>query len=291
MNFAKLQATGNDFVVIDARNLRRNWLHLARKMCNRHFGIGADGLILILSSKVAELKMRMFNPDGSEAHICGNGLRCLAKYAFERRLVREKVFKVETLAGIRTLQVTLLLNNKVKKVKVSMGTPAFAAENIPVAIDIQKRLNQNGEAVDITPILDYPLKLDDTVLPVSLVSMGNPHTVTFLNQPLDSYPLSEIGPKVENHPLFPERTNFEIARVVNEKTIEVRVWERGAGETLSCGSGACAVAVLASYKGLVHSREVDIILHGGQLSVSQDSRGEVFLEGPVEEVFVGTWLK
>lgn len=290
MNFAKLQATGNDFVVIDARNLRRNWPDLARKMCHRHLGIGADGLILILPSKVAELKMRMFNPDGSEAYICGNGLRCLAKYAFEQKLVRETVFKVETLAGVRTLQVTLL-QDKVKKVKVSMGTPAFAAENIPVAIDVQKPSNKNGDKVDIMPILDYPLKLDNTLLHVSLVSMGNPHAVTFLDQPLDNYPLGEIGPKVEHHPLFPQRTNFEIARVVNEKTIEVRVWERGAGETLSCGSGACAVAVLASHKGLVRGKKVDIILRGGRLSVSRDSRGEVFLEGPVEEVFVGTWLK
>lgn len=290
MNFAKLQATGNDFVVIDARNLRRNWPDLARKMCHRHLGIGADGLILILPSKVAELKMRMFNPDGSEAHMCGNGLRCLAKYAFERRLVRERVFTVETLAGIRMLKVTLL-QDKVKKVKVSMGTPAFAAENIPVAIDVQKPSDKNDDKVDITPILDYPLKLGNTLLPVSLISMGNPHAVTFLNQPLDSYPLNEIGPKVEHHPLFPQRTNFEIARVVNEKTIEVRVWERGAGETLSCGSGACAVAVLASYKGLVRGKKVDIILRGGRLSVSRNSRGEVFLEGPVEEVFVGTWLK
>lgn len=290
MNFVKLQATGNDFVVIDGRRLRRNWPYLARKMCHRHFGIGADGLILVLSSKVAELKMRMFNPDGSEAQTCGNGLRCLAKYAFEQRLVRDRIFRVETLAGVRTLHITLL-RGKVKRVKVGMGTPAFAAKDIPVALGVPRPLNKKDDKIDIMPILDYPLKLDNMVLPISLISMGNPHAVTFVDQPVDSYPLSEIGPKVENHPLFPERTNFEIARVVNETTIEVRVWERGAGETLSCGSGACAVAVLASYKGLVHNKKVDIILRGGRLSISRDNRGEVFLEGPVEEVFVGKWLR
>lgn len=288
MNFAKLQATGNDFIVIDARRLRRNWSDLAKKMCHRHFGIGADGLILILSSRIAKLRMRMFNPDGSEAEICGNGLRCLAKYAFERGLVKNRIFSVETRAGIKKLRVTLS-RGKVRRVKVSMGTPAFAAKDIPVSLDIEP-VGNSSNGTDITPILDYPLRLNDMVLPVSLVSMGNPHAVMFLDQPVDNYPLTEVGPKVENHPLFPERTNFEIARVLNENAIEARVWERGAGETLSCGSAACAVAVLASWKGMTRNK-VDIILHGGRLSVSCDSRGEVHLEGPVEEVFVGKWLK
>ncbi len=290
MNFAKFQATGNDFVVIDVRRSRKDWSELARRMCHRRFGVGADGLILILPSRVAELKMRMFNPDGSEAHICGNGLRCLAKYAFEKRLVTDRTFRVETLAGIRSLHV-ILLRDKVKKVRVDMGTPIFAPEDIPVTLNMQKLLNTGGSAVDIMPILDYPLELQNMVLPVSIVSIGNPHAVAFLDQPVDSYPLDEVGPEVENHPLFPARTNFEIARVLNRTTVEVRVWERGAGETLSCGSGACAVAVLADRKGLVDSNRVDIIFRGGQLSVSQDIKGEIFLEGPVEEVFVGEWLR
>ncbi len=290
MNFVKLQATGNDFIVIDGRQCRRNWPDLARQMCHRRFGIGADGLILILPSKVAELKMRMFNPDGSEAHICGNGLRCLAKYAFEHRFVKDRTFRVETLAGIRALHVTLL-RDKVRKVRVSMGTPAFAPEDIPIALDPQKPSSNEGDKIGTTPILDYPLKLQNMVLPVSMVSMGNPHAVVFLDQPVDSFPLSDVGPEVENHPLFPKRTNFEIARVLDKTTIETRVWERGAGETLSCGSGACAVAVLAIHKGLVDGNKVDIIFPGGRLSVRQNVKSEVFLEGPVEEVFTGKWLR
>jgi len=286
VNFAKLQATGNDFIVIDARNIEKDWSKLSSQMCDRHFGVGADGLILVTSSKVADLKMRIFNPDGSEAEVCGNGLRCLAKYAIERQIVKGPTLRIETPAGIRTVCATLS-QGRVKQVEVNMGSPAFSASDIPVKIREQKA---GKNKVDITPILDYPLKVGSEKLAVSLVSVGNPHTVTFISQPVASFPLSSIGPKVEKHPMFPQRTNFEVARVLNFKTIEVRVWERGVGETLSCGSGACAVGVLARCKRLTGD-VVDIILTGGKLTVCWDGVGEIYFSGPVEEVFIGEWSR
>lgn len=286
MNFVKLQATGNDFIVIDARNMEKDWSRLSSQICDRHFGVGADGLILVMSSKIADLKMRIFNPDGSEAEVCGNGLRCLAKYAIERQIVKAPTLKVETLAGIKTICATIS-QGKVQQVKVNMGSPSFSASDIPVTICKQ---HAGRNKVDIIPILDYPLKVGSKKLIVSLVSIGNPHTVTFISQPVASFPLSRIGPKVEKHPMFPQRTNFEIARVLDFKTIEARVWERGVGETLSCGSGACAIGVLARCKGFTGD-VVDIILKGGRLTVHWDGVGEIYLSGPVEEVFIGEWSR
>jgi diaminopimelate epimerase len=286
MNFTKLQATGNDFILIDARNMERDWPKLARDMCHRHCGIGADGLLLVMPSNAANLRMQTFNPDGSEAEVCGNGLRCFAKYVIDRQINPEPNLTVDTIAGIRTIQA-IMSQGKVSRAKVNMGTPRFRAEDIPVIID--KPQNGRGE-VDIIPILDYPLNIARKQLCLSFVSIGNPHAVSFLSQPVADFPLSEIGPQVGNHPMFPERINFEIARVLNRTKIEARVWERGAGETLSCGSGACAIAVIARLKGYA-GNEVDIMLPGGNLTLNWDGVGEVYLSGPVEEVFTGEWLK
>ena len=286
MNFTKLQATGNDFILIDARNMERDWPKLARDMCHRYFGVGADGLILVATSNTASLKMRLFNSDGSEAEVCGNGLRCFAKYVIDRQIVPGPNLTVDTMAGIRTIEASRS-QGKVNRAKVNMGTPHFRAEDIPVIIDSPKK--GRGE-VDIIPILDYPLTIAGRDLPLSFVSMGNPHAVSFLSQPVADFPLAEIGPQVENHPIFPERVNFEIARVLNQNKIEARVWERGAGETLSCGSGACAIAVIAKLKGYTDDK-VDIMLPGGNLTIKWDGAGEVYLSGPVEEVFTGEWLK
>ncbi|MCJ7655809.1 MAG: diaminopimelate epimerase, partial [Dehalococcoidia bacterium] len=176
---------------------------------------------------------------------------------------------------------------KVTHAKVNMGTPRFKAGDIPVLIDKPKK--GRGE-VDIKPIIDYPLTIGRRGLILSFVSMGNPHAVTFLSQPIADFPLSVVGPQVENHPVFPERVNFEIARILSRNKIEARVWERGAGETLSCGSGACAIAVIARIKGYIDD-EVDIMLPGGNLTLTWDGVGEVYLSGPVEEVFTGDWLK
>ncbi|MBL7062402.1 MAG: diaminopimelate epimerase [Dehalococcoidia bacterium] len=286
MKFTKLQATGNDFILIYARNMELDWPKLARDMCHRHCGIGADGLLLVIPSNAADLKMRMFNPDGSEAEVCGNGLRCFAKYVIDRGIAARQNLTVETIVGTRTIQASIA-QGKVSHAKVNMGMPRFRAEDIPVLMEKQQK--GRGE-VDITYISDYPLTIDKRKLALSFVSMGNPHAVSFLSQPVADFPLSEIGPQVENHPIFPERVNFEIARVLNRNKIEARVWERGAGETLSCGSGTCAIAVITRLKGHTDN-EVDIILPGGNLTINWDGVGEVYLSGPVEEVFSGEWLK
>jgi len=278
MNFSKLQATGNDFILVDARKVDQNWAELAQTICQRHFGVGADGLILVQNSKVADLKMRIFNPDGSEAEACGNGLRCFAKYSIERGIVDKTNLTIETLPGIRKTNACVS-QGKVNQVEVNMGAPRFQPEQIPIRVE-----------VDIIPILDYPLMIGGRKLALSLLSMGNPHAVSFLSEPVANFPLAEIGPKVERHAIFPQRTNFEIAKVLSREKIEARVWERGVGETLACGSGACAIAVAARLLSYVNGK-VDIILPGGILTISWDRGGEVLLSGPVEEVFTGEYLR
>jgi diaminopimelate epimerase len=289
MKFSKLQATGNDFILVDALAEPRkgDWGELARAMCDRHFGVGADGLILVQSSTIADLKMRLFNSDSSEAEVSGNGLRCFAKYAIEKGLIGKmssragqsnRSLSIETLSGVRKVKA-YMSGNKVNRAEVNMDLPRFQPEQIPVKVK-----------VDIIPILDYPLVIDGKKLTLSLLSMGNPHAVSFLSQPVADFPLAEIGPKVERHPMFPQRTNFGIARVLSRGKIEARVWERGVGETLACGSGACAIAVAAQLLDYVDG-QVDIILEGGTLTVSWDRVEEVLLTGPVEEVFTGEWLE
>jgi len=287
MKFSKLQATGNDFILVDTltqtlslegRGLGEgDWAELAQAMCQHHFGIGADGLILVQDSTIADLKMRIFNSDGSEAEVCGNGLRCFAKYVIEKGVSGYQL-SVETLSGIRKVKA-FMSGNKVNRVEVNMGMPQFQPEQIPFKAE-----------VDIIPILDYPLVIDGKELTLSLLSMGNPHAVSFSSQSLTDFPLAEIGPKVERHHMFPQRTNFGVARVLSREEIEARVWERGVGETLACGSSACAIAVAAQLLNYV-GEQVDIILKGGILTASWDRAGEVLLAGPVKEVFRGEWLE
>ena len=287
MKFSKLQATGNDFILVDARTMEGEWSKLARATCDHHFGIGADGLILVQDSTNADLRMRIFNSDGSEAEVSGNGLRCFAKYAIEKGLSAKissragqgnRSLTIETLSGVRKIKA-YMSGNKVNRVEVNMGLPQFKPEQIPIKIE-----------VDIIPILDYPLVIDNKELTLAILSIGNPHAVSFPSRPIADFPLAELGPKVERHPMFPQRTNFEVARVLSRVKIEARVWERGVGETLACGSGACAIAVAAQLLDYVES-QVDIILKGGTLTVSWDRVGEVLLTGPVEEVFTGEWLE
>ena len=286
MKFSKLQATGNDFILVDARTMEAEWPKLARAMCDRHFGAGADGLILVQNSTSADLKMRLFNSDGSEAEVSGNGLRCFAKYTIEEGLIGKmpsrveqsnRSLTIETLSGARQVKAHMS-RNRVNRAEVNMGSPRFQPEQIPAKVK-----------VDIIPILNYPLVIDGKKLTLALLSIGNPHAVSFLSQPVADFPLSEIGAKVEKHPMFPQRTNFEVARVLSRGRIEARVWERGVGETLACGSGASALAVAARLLDYV-DRQVDIILAGGTLTVSWDMVGEVLLSGLVEEVFRGEWL-
>lgn len=284
INFTKMQGAGNDFIVVDAGGTDRNWPQMAIAMCDRHFGIGADGLLLLLPSNKAEFRMRVFNPDGSEPEACGNGLRCLAKYTLYKGLVniRARQILIETATGIRRVGIGRA-GGKVTKIQVSMGTPKFGAEDIPVAIEPGKR-----NLVDIKPILDYPVTIEGWELLLNFISIGNPHAVYFGQDPVSDFPLSRLGPKVEQHEIFPNRVNFEVAHVINRQQIEVRVWERGVGETLSCGSGACAVTVAARLHGYIDNK-VDIKLPGGILNVEWDGMGEVFLGGPAEVVFTGKW--
>lgn len=282
MEFIKYQATGNDFILIDAIKMpSRDWQSLSRAMCDRHYGIGADGILLVLPSEKADYRMRIFNPDGSEAEICGNGLRCFARYVIEKKRKGEvDSINIETLAGIKGA-TPYLEKGVVKAVKLSMGKPSFELNMIPAILP-----DFNGQV----PVLDYPLKIGEKSLALTFVSMGNPHAIQFLKEgeTIGKFPLSQIGPMVENHSFFPRRTNFEIVRVINSMTLEARVWERGAGETLSCGSGACAIAVAAKLKGLIKD-EVNIKLSGGVLTLYWNGKGEVILKGPVEKVYTGKW--
>lgn len=294
MRFSKLQAAGNDFILVDARTTEGEWPKLAQAMCDRHFGVGADGLILVQDSTIADLKMRLFNSDGSEAEVSGNGLRCLGKYAIDKGLINEVSSRgesrcnrddyslnIETLSGVRKVKASMS-GNKVNRVEVNMGLPQFQPKPIPFKGKVDIPISSG-------PILNYPLLINGKKLTLAILSMGNPHAVSFSSGPITDFPLAEIGPKIEKHPMFPQRTNFEVARVLSKGKIEARVWERGVGETLACGSGACAIAVAAQLLDYVEP-QVDIILKGGTLTVSWDGVGGVLLNGPVEEVFAGEWL-
>jgi diaminopimelate epimerase len=273
MKFTKLQATGNDFILIEADGMRRDWAKLARAMCNRRFGVGSDGLILLLKSKVADFRMRMFNPDGSEAEVCGNGLRCFARHVVSSGLAdARRSVTIETSAGIKTA----MPQDRGSRFQVDMGEPRFRPEDLPVAVTAKR-----------VPIVDYRVDVAGKKLALTFVSMGNPHAVCFVKD-VGDFRLCDIGPRVENHELFPRRVNFEIAHVVSRREIEALVWERGAGETLSCGTGACAIAVAARLHDYVDS-PVDIKLPGGVLSVKWDRKGSVYLTGPAELVFTGEW--
>ncbi len=286
MNFTKLQGAGNDFVLLEAKDIARNWSQLAVSICNRHFGIGADGLILLMPSDVADYKMRIFNSDGSEAEACGNGLRCLVRYVLEKGTEAHQETKellIETVAGTRKTKITKL-PGRPYEIRVSLGIPKFEAKDIPVVIE-----GVSTKLVDIKSMLGYTVTVGNHKLRLNFVSMGNPHAIHFSSRPVADFPLTRLGPIVENHQMFPQRTNFEVARVLSREQIEARVWERGVGETLACGSGATAVAVAAQLNGLVDDR-VTIALPGGNLEASWDGMGEVFLGGPTEMVFTGEWL-
>ncbi len=284
MNFTKLQGAGNDYVLIEAGNTQRDWPRLAREVCDRHYGIGADSLLLLLPSQRADFGMRIFDTDGSEAEACGNGLRCLARYLFEKGLIAPGADRitVETLSGIREVRLEQQ-GGRLIKIQANMGKPGFHPDDIPVTITPGE-----GRVVDIKSMVNYPVRIDGTEISLNLVSMGNPHAVCFWDQPVANFPLSQLGPKVEKLTIFPKRTNFEVARVINRQQIELRTWERGVGETLACGSGACATAVAARLYDYIDDR-VEIRVKGGVLQVEWNGHGEVLLSGPAEMVFTGEW--
>ncbi len=247
--------------------------YLAKRLCNRNFGIGADGLILVLPSSKAELKMRIFNSDGSEAQMCGNGIRCFAKYAYENKLVSKVKFTVETLAGIITPEL-IFKDKEISGIKVDMGIPKLKRREIPM------------EGEDTPTVVDETLKIDSKhIFKITCVSMGNPHCIIFVND-VKSIPVDKIGPKIENHPLFPDKTNVEFIQVLNRKELNFRVWERGVGETLACGTGACA-ALVAAVLNKKTDRKATIHLPGGDLDIQWADDGYVYMTGPAELVFKG----
>jgi diaminopimelate epimerase len=278
LNFTKMHGTGNDFVVLAATNGECDWPRLARAMCHRHMGVGSDGLVLALPSSLASIRMRMFNPDGSEAEMCGNGIRCLTKFAIENGIAAPSkgILTVETLAGVLRCAV-VSREGRVESVRVAMGVPRLRPSDVPV------------DAPGDGPVRDLKVQIQDQTLDVTCISMGNPHAVHFTSTSVDEFPLSAIGPVVEHSKLFPNRVNFEIVNVVGPGRFRARVWERGAGETLACGTGACAIGVAARLAGITEGSTL-VSLPGGDLEIDWDGQGDIFLTGPATEVFRGEWL-
>jgi len=270
--FAKLHGTANDFVYVDARRgLPGDPATLAPALCDRHRGIGADGLILLLDSTQADCRMRIFNADGSVAEMCGNGIRGFAKYVLDRELVRGIPLRVETDAGVKVVEPELE-GGRVVRVAVDMGAPVWDGPTIPVDAD--------GE------VIEQPLEVDGRDYRVTCVSMGNPHCVVFVDD-VASLPLATLGPRFEHHPFFPRRVNTEFIRVAGPDALEMRVWERGAGETLACGTGACAAAVAAARTGRT-GRRVRVTLPGGPLDIEWRPDDHVRMTGDAVEVFEGS---
>ncbi|MCW3996746.1 MAG: diaminopimelate epimerase [Candidatus Bathyarchaeota archaeon] len=275
MQFWKMHGLGNDYVVIDNRDQKIQDVEvgeLARRLCQRRFSVGADGLLLVYPSQVADVKMRIFNADGSEAEMCGNGIRCFAKYCYENAIVAKTEFNVETLSGIKPVWLTVK-NGEVSAVKVDMGAPNWQRSSLPMA----------GKGTCI----NENLEVDGELYKVTCLSMGNPHCVTFVEN-VDEFPVDYVGPIIENHPAFPKRTNVGFAQVLNRGELKVRVWERGCGETLACGTGTCAAVAAANRLGLVGGK-VTVHVLGGDLQVEVDK--SLFLSGAAEKVYRGTLFK
>ena len=266
IQFTKMHGCGNDFVFLNClKKSTGNLAALAKQLCNRRFGIGADQLLTVHPSKVADFKMEIYNADGSQVEMCGNGIRCFAKYVYEHGLTRKKQLEIETLAGIIRPQIVGEL------VEVDMGEPIFEGRKIPVDADGQ--------------IVNRPLTVDGQTYPVTCVSMGNPHCVLYLDE-IDSLDLEEIGPRFEHHPFFPKRVNTEFVKVLSPNEVNMRVWERGAGETWACGTGASAVTVAGVIAGKTE-RELILHLKGGDLSIEWRDNNRVYMTGAAEEVFHG----
>ncbi len=273
MKFTKMEGLGNDYVYVNCfRETVDNPSEVAKKVSDRHFGIGSDGLILIKPSEVADFRMDMYNADGSQAEMCGNGIRCVAKYVYDYGLTDKTSISIETLAGIKylNLQVT---DGKVSLITVNMGSPELIPDKIPVISDSKR-------------VVDEPIEVDGTTYKMTCVSMGNPHCIVFVEDTA-SFPLETVGPLFENHERFPKRVNTEFIQLLDRKTVNMRVWERGSGETLACGTGACASAVACILNGLTED-EITLHLLGGDLIVRWDQQDNlVYMTGPAQVVFDG----
>ena len=276
MDFVKMHGLGNDFVFIeDKTGQDKDYTALARAMCNRHTGIGADGLIVIVDSRVADVRMRIINSDGSEAEMCGNGIRCFAKYVYDSGIIEKKKFTVETPAGIMEPEITVGADNKAKLITINMGRPSFNRSEIPM------------EGAD-GRVLNEDLCVDGENWKITSLLMGVPHTVTYVDD-VDTVDIEKIGPLFEKHEAFPKHTNINFAQQMDDRTVKVRTWERGAGATLACGTGSCSVAVASFLNGRT-GREVDIQLPLGTLHIEyREEDGNVYMTGPAAVSFTGTW--
>lgn len=276
MKFTKMQGIGNDYVYVNClQETIENPSELAKKISNRHYGVGSDGLIMINPSDKADFEMEMYNADGSRGEMCGNGIRCVAKYVYDYGLTDKTSISVETLAGIKYLDLTVE-DGKVVLVKVDMGKPMLRPEEVPVVSEKEE-------------VIDEPITVDGQEYRMTCVSMGNPHAVVFIDQDVKEFPLETVGVKFENHERFPKRVNTEFVNVLDRHTAQMRVWERGSGETLACGTGACAVAVACALNGLTED-EVTVKLLGGDLQIKWDrEKNTVYMTGPAEVVFDGEW--
>lgn len=275
MKFTKMQGLGNDYVYVNGFEERiENPSEMAVKVSNRNFGVGSDGLILINPSEKADFEMEMYNADGSRGEMCGNGIRCVAKYVYDYGLTDKTHISVETLGGIKYLDLTVE-DGKVVLVKVDMGSPILTPAQIPVIAD-------EAEAVAV------PILVDETEYQMTCVSMGNPHAVVFMDD-IEHLEIEKIGPKFEHHERFPNRVNTEFVKVLDRQTASMRVWERGSGETLACGTGACAVAVACILGGYTENK-VTVKLLGGDLLIEWDrEQNKIYMTGPAEVVFDGVW--
>lgn len=273
MKFTKMHGLGNDYIYVNCLEKEiQNASEVAKFVSDRHFGIGSDGLVMILPSQKADFKMRMLNSDGSEAEMCGNAIRCVGKFVYDNGLTDKKKVTIETLAGIKILDLTVE-NGKVETVRVDMGEPILKPKDIPVNSDKDLFISE-------------PVTIEDQVYKVTCVSMGNPHAVTYVDN-VDAFPLEKIGPKMETNRLYPRKINSEFVQVIDRDTLKMRVWERGAGETMACGTGACAVLVASVLNGLCE-RKATIKLLGGDLSIEWNQQdNHVYMTGPATKVFDG----
>lgn len=277
-----MQGLGNDFILIDCRQeafppKKTGLQALSRRLCDRRFGIGADQILLLDHSMKSDFRMRILNADGSEVEMCGNGIRCLARYIWDNKLSRKRILNIETLAGIIRPQ------RAGNMVKVDMGEPVFEPGKIPVRL--AQKFNSTFSNGRNTGVIDYPLKVADKKFNITCLSMGNPHTVIFVDQ-VAAFPVGRYGPLIETHDMFPRRTNVEFVEILNASEIKMRVWERGAGETMACGTGASAAAVASALKGLT-GETVTVHLPGGALLIERASNTHVHMTGPAKKVFEG----
>lgn len=271
-----MHGIGNDYVYFDCtKEILENPEEVSKKLSDRHFGVGGDGIVLIMKSDVADFRMRMFNADGSEGKMCGNASRCIGKFVYDRGLTDKTTVTLETLGGIKVLNLTIGDDGKVSSVTVDMGKAILEPKLIPADFNGDRLVGEN-------------VNIAGSVQKITAVSMGNPHCVIFRDDDVNALELEKIGPKYEFDPLFPERVNTEFVNVIDDSTLKMRVWERGSGETLACGTGACAVTVAAVENGICkRDTEIEVKLIGGSLKIKYCSDGTVFMTGPATFVFDG----